>query len=112
MSAFLAFQLGVAVTGVALPALYWARKRIIRHRSSATLEDNQVTTVGQVLHLAVQGSPTGVTVLDRGGEVILSHARAHEMALVHDRTVNEQVWKVAGEVYADKEARSLALTMP
>lgn len=112
MSAFLAFLLGVAVTGVAFPALNWARKRIIRHRSSATLEDNQVTTVGQVLHLAVQGSPTGVTVLDRGGEVILSNARAHEMALVHDRTVNEQVWKVAGEVYADKEARSLDLTMP
>ena len=112
MSAVLAFLLGVAVTGVALPALNWARKRIARHRSSATLEDNQVTTVGQVLHLAIQGSPTGVTVVDRGGEVILSNARAHEMALVHDRTLNEQVWQVAGEVFGDKETRTLDLTMP
>ncbi len=112
MSAVLVFLLGVAVTGVALPALNWARERIVRHRSSATLEDNQVTTVGQVLHLAIQGSPTGITVVDRGGEVILSNARAHEMALVHDRTLNEQVRRVAEEVFGDKETRTLDLSMP
>ncbi|RSZ64368.1 sensor histidine kinase [Corynebacterium hylobatis] len=112
MSPVLAFLLGVVVTGVALPALNGARKRIIRHRSSATLEDNQVTTVGQVLHLAIQGSPTGITVLDQGGDVILSNARAHEMALVHDRSVNDEVRRVAAEVFADKETRSLDLAIP
>ncbi|RNE48966.1 sensor histidine kinase [Corynebacterium alimapuense] len=111
MSVAFAFLLGVAVAGVALPALNWGRKRVLRHRSSATLEDNQVTTVSQVLHLAIQGSPTGVTVLDRSGEIILSNSRAHEMNLVHDRTVNEKVWKVAGEVYADKESRTLDLSV-
>ena len=112
MSPVLAFLLGVVVTGVALPALNWARKRILRHRSSATLQDNQVTTVGQVLHLAIQGSPTGVTVLDRSGDVILSNARAHEMALVHDRTVNKEVRQVAAEVFGDKESRTLDLSIP
>ena len=112
MSPVLAFLLGVAVAGVALPALTWARERIVRHRSSATLEDNQVTTVGQVLHLAIQGSPTGIIVLDQGGEVILSNARAHVMALVHDRSVNEEVRTVADEVFGDKESRSLELSMP
>ncbi|GAB2502090.1 Signal-transduction histidine kinase senX3 [Corynebacterium atrinae] len=112
MSAVLSFLLGVAVTGVALPALIWGRKRLQRYRSSATLEDNQVTTVSQVLHLAIQGSPTGLAVLDRGGEVILSNARAHEMNLVHDRTVNATVWRVAEEVYADKEPRNLDISVP
>lgn len=107
MSSVFAFLLGVAVAGVALPASNWVRKRVMRHRSSATLEDNQVTTVGQVLHLAIQGSPTGIAVLDRSGEIILSNSRAHEMSIVHDRSVNELVWQVVGEVYADKESRSI-----
>ena len=112
MSTVLAFLLGVAVTGVALWAFDWLRKRINRYRASATLEGNQVTTVSQVLHLAIQGSPTGVTVLDRGGEVILSNARAHAMSIVHDRTVNPEVWRTALEVYEDQEPRALDLTMP
>lgn len=111
MSSVLAFLLGVAVAGVALPALSWARRRFARYRSTATLEDNQVTTISQVLHLAIQGSPTGVAVLDRGGEVILSNARAHDMNLVHDRSVNEDVWEVATVVLEDKESRTLDLTV-
>lgn len=112
MSVVLAFLLGVAVAGAAIPVVNWLRKRALRYRASATLEANQVTTVSQVLHLAVQGSPTGITVLDRGGEVVLSNSRAHVMALVHDRTINPEVWRVAQEVYGDKETRTLNLSMP
>lgn len=112
MSVVLAFLLGVAVTAAVIPAVTWLRRRAARYRASATLEANQVTTVSQVLHLAIQGSPTGITVVDRGGEVILSNSRAHVMAIVHDRTINPEVWKVAQEVYADKETRTVNLSMP
>ncbi len=112
MNSLLAFALGVVLTLVIVPVVMWGRRRYARMRSSATLEDNQVTTISQVLHLAIQGSLTGVTVLDKGGEVILSNARAHEMAIVHDRNINPEVWKLAQQVFADKETRSLDLQVP
>lgn len=67
--------------------------------------------MGQVLHLTTQGSPTGVAVLDQTGEVLLSNGRAHDMAIVHDRTINPEVWRVAQQVYEDKEARTLEMAM-
>ncbi|AWB82902.1 two-component sensor histidine kinase [Corynebacterium yudongzhengii] len=88
------------------------KERIDRMRSTATFEDNQVTTVSQVLHLVTQGSPTAVTVVDRSGGVILSNSRAHDMAIVHDRTINPEVWEVAQKVFEDKESRVLELSMP
>ncbi len=50
--------------------------------------------------------------VDRSGEVILSNSRAHEMAIVHDRTLNPQVWKVGQEVFDDLETRTLDLAIP
>ncbi|HZK32810.1 MAG TPA: ATP-binding protein [Corynebacterium sp.] len=95
-----------------MPSARWVHRRYERMRSSATLEENQVTTISQVLHLAVQGSPTAVTVVDKGGEVVLSNGRAHEMALVHDRNINPEVWRLARQVFQDKETRSLDLQVP
>nr|WP_227659109.1 MULTISPECIES: ATP-binding protein [unclassified Corynebacterium] len=80
-----------------------------RHREAATLEENRVTTIGQVLHLAVQGSPTGLVVIDHDGEVLLSNAWGHEMGLVHDRTLNPQVWEAAQRAHEDKETHVLSL---
>lgn len=81
-------------------------------RPQARKEDNQVTTVSQVLHLATQGSPTAVAVVDRSANVILSNTRAHEMAIVHDRTINPEIWEAAKEVYDDKDARDIELAVP
>ena len=80
---------------------------------AALMQSNQVVTVGQMLHLVIQSSPTGVVVLDRSGDVMLSNNRAHEMALVHARTVDQQVWRVAASVFDDeeKENRFLDLAM-
>lgn len=50
--------------------------------------------------------------LSRAKEVILSNPSAHEMSLVHDRSVNPDIWKVAEEVFEDKETRSLDLSIP
>ncbi len=83
-----------------------------RHLAQQVPEEPQVSTIGQVLHLAVQGSPTGVAVINRSGRVLLSNSRAHDMALVHDRTLNPQVWKAAEAVFADQEDRVLEIAMP
>lgn len=112
MNIAIAFLAGVLVTAIALPLIARVRKRMAHMRSSATLEDNQVTTVSQVLHLSTQGSPTAVTVVDRSGSVLLSNTRAHEMAVVHDRTLNPEIWDAAEGVFEDKETRVLEMAMP
>lgn len=111
MSLAIAFFLGVVATALAVPAILWLKQRIQRYRSTETLTKNEVTTVSQVLHLTIQGSPTGIVVLDRGGEVVLSNAQSHEMGMVHERTLNPEIWRFAGGVYDDQETRALDLTM-
>ena len=107
MNTFFAFLLGAAIAGLALPAYGWVKERFRRHKSATTLVENQVTTVGQVLHLAIQGSPTGITVVDRTGDVVLSNGRAHALGIVHQRTVNSDVWRVAQEAFDDKDTHTL-----
>ncbi|WP_018297861.1 sensor histidine kinase [Corynebacterium lubricantis] len=112
MSTVLAFVLGVVLTVAAIPVVRWVNEWRDRARNSASLQDSRVTTVSQVLHLVVQGAPTAITVVDRAGEVILSNSRAHEMAIVHDRTLNPEVWVVGQEVFEDLETRTIDLAMP
>jgi len=108
----LSFAAGVVACGLALPAMSWARGRIARYRQATDVGANQVTTVSQVLHLAVQGSPTALTVLDRSQEIVMSNPAAHEMSLVHDRAVNPEVWETAQEVFEDKETRTVDIAIP
>lgn len=112
MELILSFAAGVVACGLALPAISWLRGRIARYRQAADAEANQVTTVSQVLHLAVQGSPTALAVLDRSQEIVMSNPAAHEMSLVHDRAVNPDVWQTAQEVFEDKETRTVDLAIP
>lgn len=112
MELILSFAAGVVACGLALPAISWLRGRITRYRQATDAEANQVTTVSQVLHLAVQGSPTALAVLDRSQEIVMSNPAAHEMSLVHDRAVNPDVWQTAQEVFEDKETRTVDLAIP
>ncbi|WP_408927173.1 sensor histidine kinase [Corynebacterium marquesiae] len=112
MELILSFAAGVVACGLALPAISWLRGRIARYRQATDAEANQVTTVSQVLHLAVQGSPTALAVLDRNQEIVMSNPAAHEMSLVHDRAVNPEVWQTAQEVFEDKETRTVDLAIP
>ncbi|MDY3128057.1 MAG: ATP-binding protein [Corynebacterium sp.] len=112
MAAVVAFIAGVLVCIIALPVVRFIRRRIENYRQATTIEANQVTTVSQVLHLAIQGAPVGVTVVDQSGEVILSNPAAHEMAVVRDRTLNPQIWRMAEAVFDDKENRTLDLDIP
>ena len=112
MELILSFVAGVVACGLALPAISWLRGRIAHYRQATDTEANQVTTVSQVLHLAVQGSPTALAVLDRSQEIVMSNPAAHEMSLVHDRAVNPDVWQTAQEVFEDKETRTVDLAIP
>ena len=103
------FVAGVVVCALAIPLWRWFKERYERTRGANGEDDNRVNTISQVLHLAVQGSPTGALVVDNQGDVILSNRSAHEMQLVHDRSVNPDVWKIAQEVFEDKEDRTLDL---
>ncbi|MBZ8177620.1 sensor histidine kinase [Corynebacterium poyangense] len=112
MTPLFAFILGILLTAVAAKGYRVVRKRLQRFRSSETLARNEVTTVSQVLHLAIQGSPTGITVIDRSGEVILSNPHAHDMGVVHERNLNPEVWSCAEHVFEDQETRSIDLRVP
>lgn len=112
VSPLLAFVLGALLAGVGYRAYRALAERLRRFRSSETLARNEVTTVSQVLHLAIQGSPTGITVIDRSGEVILSNPHAHGMGVVHERTLNPEVRACADLVFEDQETRSLDLRAP
>lgn len=112
LSVWAGFAGGVILTLWAAPAVEFLRQRLRTKRSAATLAEHQVTTVSQVLHLAVQGSPTAVTVVGRGGDVVLSNSRAHEMGIVHERSLNEKVWACVGDVFEDREPCSIDLAGP
>ena len=83
MELILAFLAGVVACGLAIPVITRIRERLERRRARDA-DSNQVTSVSQVLHLAVGGSPAGITVLSRTKEIIFSNPSAHEMSMVHD----------------------------
>lgn len=106
---FLAFLLGVVCSGLAYPIVRRFRRHLRRYRAATTLKNNQVTTVSQVLHLTVQGSPTGVAVVERSGVVLLSNGPAHAMGIVHERSMNPDIWKLALKAFEDQEVHTVEL---
>ncbi|MDK8626102.1 sensor histidine kinase [Corynebacterium appendicis] len=111
MSTTFAFFAGVAVTALVAAGTLRYRKWRGRSRAQAKSEETKVRTVSQILHLVIQGSPTGITVVGQKGEVILSNAAAHHMSIVHDRTLNPEVWNVGKKVFSDGDARELEMNL-
>ncbi|MBV7282538.1 MULTISPECIES: ATP-binding protein [unclassified Corynebacterium] len=97
---------------VMMPLARFLRRWAQRRREAETITDNRITTISQVLHLTVQGSPTGVAVIDRSGSVVLSNMPAHDMGIVHEHSVNKQIWASALEVFADQDTRVVSLELP
>ncbi|WKD59919.1 sensor histidine kinase [Corynebacterium caspium] len=96
--------------GACLPPFFaWIRRRWWQRRSNDLLEKNHVTTISQVLHLVIQGSPTGVVVLDRAGDIVLSNTGSHDMGIVRQDTVNPQVWEIALQAYKDQQSHVIKL---
>lgn len=103
--------LGWILRGLLRPAVAWARAVFISAPEEAEADNAAVTSVAQVLHYAIGGSPVGVTVVADTGEVLLSNPSAHEMNVVHDRALHPDVRKVVEEVFEDREPRSLDLSI-
>lgn len=99
---------GVLLTILGL-RIYRRRVKDLRNRKTQyELEGNRVSTVSQVLYFAVQSSPDAVVVVDKRRSVVLSNPRAHELGLVYERTLNENVWAVVERVLNDREGRDLS----
>ncbi|WP_087117058.1 sensor histidine kinase [Corynebacterium urinipleomorphum] len=111
MNTAIAFLAGVLAAALVVAGTVWFRERRGRNRAQTKVDDTKVRTVSQILHLVIQGSPTGITVVGRKGEVILSNSAAHHMSIVHDRTLNPEVWSVGKEVFEDKEDRVLDMNL-
>ena len=107
-----AFLIGVAFTAAAVWALRTYRSWRERMSDDDDAAPSQISTVSQLLNLAVQGSPTGIAIFNRGARVIMSNARAHDMSIVHDRTINPEVWDAAQLAFEDLETHTLDLDLP
>lgn len=97
MKAINAFIMGGTVTGLALPVL----SRVQRRRAADTTDTAGITSAAQLLHLAIQGSPTGITVIDRDGSVVLSNASAHHLGIIQEHTINADLMDVVAQTFAD-----------
>ena len=112
MTPILAFLIGAALTVPAVLLSQWVLRWRARNRADDGVQDDTVAAVSQVLHLVTQGSPTGIAVINRTGNVMLSHARAHDMSIVHDGSVNPRVLEAAKEVLEQQEEHVLDLDLP
>jgi len=108
----LAFLIGAALTVPAVLLSQWVLRWRARNRADDGAQDDTVAAVSQVLHLVTQGSPTGIAVINRTGNVMLSNARAHDMSIVHDGSVNPRVLEVAKAVLEQQEEHVLDLDLP
>ena len=109
---FLGLLLG-ALFGVLGYKFYRVQIKAKRNlRTRAELQGNRVSTVAQVLHFAIQSAPSAVVVVDKRRNVVMSNPRAHELSLVHERTVNETVWKAVQRVFMDHEPREIHFSPP
>ncbi|MGX0629119.1 two-component system, OmpR family, sensor histidine kinase SenX3 [Corynebacterium afermentans] len=112
MTPILAFLIGAALTVPAVLLSQWVLRWRARNRADDGVQDDTVAAVSQVLHLVTQGSPTGIAVINRSGNVMLSNARAHDMSIVHDGSVNPRVLEAAKEVLEQQEEHVLDLDLP
>ncbi|MGY6464278.1 cell wall metabolism sensor histidine kinase WalK [Corynebacterium sp. NML120713] len=112
MSPLLAFLGGVVLAALAAPLVRRALRWRLRNRVDGGSDSRRAATISEVLQLAVQGSPTGIAVMNQEGKVLLSNARAHDMSLVYDRTVQPEVWETAQQVFEDQETHVLDLDLP
>lgn len=84
---------GYLVGGVLIP--YLATRHSERTRATSGL------TMSQVLDLIILASESGIAVVDRFHDVVLSNPRAEELGLVRNRLIDDRAWEAAQKVLAD-----------
>nr|WP_296774639.1 ATP-binding protein [Rhodococcus sp. (in: high G+C Gram-positive bacteria)] len=87
---------GYLVGGVLIP--YLATRHSERTAASSGL------TMSQVLDLIILASESGIAVVDRFHDVVLSNPRAEELGLVRNRLIDDRAWEAAQKVLADGHA--------
>ncbi len=103
------FLTGMVVVLIAMPV--WFRVRNVKSRRGGELTHNRITTVSQAVHLAIQGAPTGIVIVDKLGGIILTNQRAHELSMVHDRDLHPELWEETQQVFSDMEMHELKLSI-
>lgn len=110
-------MIGGLVVGIAIGLFaMWVYRRNLKARRNLNtrreLQSDRVSTVSQVLHHAIQSAPTAVAVVDKRRRVVLSNSRAHELGLVHERSLNSAAWSVVEKVLTDHEPRDVNFLPP
>ncbi|RVW01592.1 sensor histidine kinase [Rhodococcus spongiicola] len=67
-------------------------------------------TLSQVLDLIVRTSDSGIAVVDKFNDVVLSNPRAEVLGLVRNRTIDDRAWVAAAEVFETGEPVEIDLT--
>jgi len=110
--------IGIVVTALAALAValvrrrarHWAREHARQdnaRRIAEGIAHNQLSTVAQVMHFALDTAPTGVAVVDTRQDLVLANRAAGELGVVEDRALSPQVWRLAERVFDDSEPREL-----
>lgn len=94
--------IGCVVGGVAVPRL--AARHARRQRAQEGL------TLSQVLDVIVRTSESGIAVVDKFNDVVLSNPRAEELGLVRNRMIDDRAWVAATEVFESGEPVDVDLT--
>lgn len=100
----------IAIIAVLIAAGVLPRPPLRRTDREGT--DQRVTTMSQVMQLAIQNAPTGLVVVDVSKDVILSNPSAHVLDMVHERTLHDRCWGAATRVFDSQETEEEALTIP
>lgn len=111
-STFLAALVGAAIMAAVLiggGAVAGVFKAVMKKRSGS---EDRVTTIAQVLHLAIQGAPTGIVVVDISRDVLLSNPQAHQLGLMHERRLHDLGWEAALRVFDTQEDQEINLVIP
>ncbi|WP_297005699.1 cell wall metabolism sensor histidine kinase WalK [uncultured Corynebacterium sp.] len=103
--------LGVVVTAGAALVVAVLRRRARERRARGERErrdtHNQLSTIAQVMHFAVETAPAAVAVVDNRQDVILVNRMAEKLGVVRDRALVPEVWRLAELVFDDADAREL-----
>ncbi len=112
LSSVLIFLCGAAVAAVILllAGVVKGISQRVRDRNAQHRARN--TGISQVLHLVIQGAPTGIAVIDRAGDVVLSNPRIHRLGLVFERDLHRRGWEAAERTFQTEEDQYLQLTLP
>lgn len=95
--------LGYVLLALAAALLGLAMGVAIAPRLRATVEASRAAssglTVSEVLDRVVRSSASGIAVVDRFGDVVLSNPRAEELGVVRERRMDQRAWWAVQQVF-------------